>query len=269
MGAFGKIDQQHPDDNSSDSSFSLGSDDNHSTIEDESTSSSESDEPVKALTNEPTTAIVKPSSSDRIYEVARVSYRDFSFGIFTDSQEEPLRFFFEPIVLLDPTTVSIKLDHISKQNNLVRFKIKMWTEDLRSKVLDRLRSLPDLPNSSKIQLDDISVMPYEDLKLVKESEYIINNKSVRLAQKSTSYERLNDSVPFYFRCDSMDSARFLADNLRQQPDFLLEKCKLGLECQGLGLPSGSNPPDRRRATFEVSTLPLKTIEGKYCNNHFM
>ena len=103
-------------------------------------------------------------------------------------------------------------------------------------------------------------MPYEDLKLVKESDNIFNNRSVRLAKKSPSYERLSDSVPFYFRCDSMNSARFLADNLRQYPDFLLEKCKLGLECQGLALPFGSSPPDRRVATFEVS---------KYCNNHFM
>ena len=236
------------------------------------TTSTESDELEMDLTIfQPIHNITEQQlSSSRMDKVTKLKYENVVIDIFTDSRTEPRRFFFEPMVQLDPTTISIESssDKFVKEK-FVCFKIKMWTEDLRSKVLDRLRSLPDLPNSSKIQLDDISVMPYEDLKLVKESEYIINNKSVRLAQKSTSYERLSDSVPFYFRCDSMDSARFLADNLRQHPDFLLAKCKLGLECQGIVLPSGSNPPDRRRATFEVSTLPLKTIEGMYCNNYFM
>lgn len=210
------------------------------------------------------------SSNQQMDKVAKLNYENVVIDIFTDSKTEPRRFFFMPLVQLDPTTISIEAssDKFVKEQ-FVCFKIKMWTEDLRSKVLDHLRSLPDLSNSPKIKLDDISVMPYEEIKLVKKSDYVINNESVRLAKKSTSYERLSDSVPFYFRCDSMDSARFLADNLLQHPDFLLEKCKLGLECQGLALPSGSNPPDRRRATFEVSTLPLKTIEGKYCNNHFM
>jgi len=262
MGAFGKIDQQHPDDNSSDSSFSLGSDDNHSTIEDESTSSSESDEPVKALTNEPTTAIVKPSSSDRIYEVARVSYRDFSIGIFTDNQEEPLRFFFEPIVLLDPTTVSIKSDHISKKNNLVRFKIKMWTNELRSKVLDRLRFL-----YYDVELDDISVMPYEELKLVVKPGSIIEQKA-RLVEETIPYKRLSESIPFYFICDSEDSATILTYDLRQNTELTLERCKLALECNGLRLPSRINPsdmtpPDRPSATFNVSTFTEKMDGNKF------
>ena len=142
MGALEDINQQHPNDGSSLISFSLVADENQSTIKDESNTTSEFDESVIDLTNDqPNVAIAKPSSSNRMYEVAKLSYRDFVVGIFADKLDDPRRFFFDPIVLLDPTTVSIESDHFLKQNNLVRFKIKMWTKELRSKVFDRLQSI--------------------------------------------------------------------------------------------------------------------------------
>jgi len=188
-----------------------------------------------------------------------------------DNQTKPRQFFFQPIVQLDPTSISIEppSDKLVKEK-FVRVDIIMWTEDLRSKVLDHLRSLPCLSNSSTIQLDDISVIPYEDLKLVKESNYIINNKSIRLAKKATSYEKMSETVPFYFRCDSMDSASFLADSFCQHPDFLLEKCELSLECRGLALPSGSYIAIANLYViifliYDVTYLDMKTLQPPFIN----
>lgn len=220
---------------------------------------------------------IKPSSSCKhLHEVSKLTYKNVDIDIFmddtqTNEQTKP-RFFFEPMVQLDPTTISIESssDKLFK-DKFVRVEILMWTEELRSKVLDRLRSLPKFSNNNSftIQLDDISVMHYEEIQLVKRFDYIINDKSIRLAKKATSYELLSESVPFYFKCDSMDSARFLADNLRQHTNFLLEKCKLALECRGLAPTSGSNLSDRPKSTFVVYTLPRKTdseSKGNYCNS---
>ena len=249
MGALKDIDLQNLDDDSSDGSFSIFTDGNPNSIEDESSTSSESDESAMDLTIQSTViAATKPSSSNLIYEVAKLSYRDFSIGIFTDNLEEPRRFFFEPIVLLDPSTISIEPDHIFKQNNLIRFEIKMWTKELRSKVLDRLRFL-----YYDVQLDDISVMPYEELKLVVKPGSIIEQKA-RLVEETIPYKRLSESIPFYFICDSEDSATILTYDLRQNTELTLERCKLALECNGLTLPVKSLS-DRPRATFNVSTLP--------------
>ena len=253
MGALEDINQQNPDHDSSDGSFSLGTDDDHSILEDESNTSSESDELEIDSTIQPNATVAKLSSSNLIYQVAKLSYRDFSIGIFTDNQEDPRQFFFEPIVLLDPTTVSIESDHIVKQNNIVRLKIKMWTKELRSKVLDRLRFL-----YYDVQLDDVSVMPYEELKLVVKPGSIIE-QTARLVEETITYKRLSESIPFYFICDSEDSATILADYLRQNTELTLERCKLALICDGLGLSSRTISPekssDRPRATFDVSTLP--------------
>ncbi len=268
MGALEDIDQQHPDDHSSVGSYSLVTDDDQSIIEDQSNMSSESDEPAMDLTNQPTVAIVKLSSTNRICEIAKLSYGDFVIGIFTDNQRDPRRFFFEPIVLLDPSTVSMESDNFLKQH-LVRFKIKMWTKELRSKVFDRLRSLQPNLSTSGIQLDDISVIPYENIKLVVQPGGTVHS-SVRLVEKESSYKRLCESIPFYFSCDSLESATILADYLRANPEFILERCQLALECDGLVLTSQTVSPeksssDRPRATFNVSTLPIK-LERKIRGN---
>ncbi len=257
MGALEDIIQQHPDEHSSVDSFSLVTDENRSIIEDESNiTSSESDESVIDVANQPTVAVAKPSSSNQIYEISKLSFRDFVIGIFTDDRREPRRFFFEPLVLLDPSTVSIESDHLLKQH-FVRFKIKMWTKELRSKVFDRIRSF----QPKGIQLDDICVIPYENIKLIVQSSGTVR-PSVRLVEKETSYKRLSETIPFYFICDSEDSASILAGHLRKNPEFMLERFQLALECDGLVLGSQTISPeksssDRLRTTFNVSNLPIK------------
>ena len=72
--------------------------------------------------------------------IAKVKYLNFLVGIFTDSSEwNPSRFFFQPVVLLDPKITVNQTQGLLKQDYL-RLTIQMWNLELRSKVLERLKS---------------------------------------------------------------------------------------------------------------------------------
>jgi len=128
------------------------------------------DQPAGASGDSP----LKPS----MVQIAQVNHHNFLIRIFTDSSEEnPRRFFFEPVVLLDPKSIIAESFGFLKQD-FIRFTIKMWNQDLRSKVLERLRSLPSLANVI-IQEDDVCVMPYEEVQLVCDPGTGLNN-SIKL-----------------------------------------------------------------------------------------
>ena len=82
-----------------------------------------------------------------VVELTIVNYRHFHIRIFTDIIEKsrPKRFYFEPLVLLDQNSVASESHSFFKQD-VVRLTIQMWDHQVRSKVLDRLRSLPELRN---------------------------------------------------------------------------------------------------------------------------
>jgi len=70
----------------------------------------------------------------RMVEIAKLTYRDFIIGIFK-SKDSTHRFFFEPIVQLDPTSI------ITTQSNRLP---NTHQDAVRFRILDRLRSLPSL-----------------------------------------------------------------------------------------------------------------------------
>lgn len=185
------------------------------------------------------------AASSPLFEVAKVKYRDLLIRIFSDSLESSRRqFFFEPLVLLDPKSIVSK-SHGSLNQNFIQITIQMWNEQVRSKVLERLRSLPTFQNV-KIEEEDICVMPFEEVQLVCRKPGGIS-PSIRLQDEPKSYFRYNQNLDFYLICDAASSASVLADDFRQNPEFTLNGWQLKLQCSGLStktvtVPAGSEPP---------------------------
>jgi len=194
------------------------------------------------------------SQKDRLVELVKMSYRDFQIGIFTDSLETPpRRFFFEPVVFLDPRKIFSESHGLYKED-VVRFTVQMWTPDIRLKVLERLRSLPALANQV-IQLDDVQVIPFDDVQLAHNPECI--QKPMHLMNPPIPYRRMNESLEFYLLCDSPSLANQLADEFRRNPEFSLKKWQLRLVCRGLAL--ANHPAASVKFSFNVTPAPQGII----------
>lgn len=188
----------------------------------------------------------------QIVKVGELSYQEITIKIYADGAIEKNnnsspRFFFEPIVLLDPKSITIQSQELFKED-VVRFTIQMWTPKIRSKVLELLRL-----DNAELREKDVSVMPYEDVQLVGKLENI--QQSIKIMEDSTPYHRLNESLDFFFLCDSPSTAKILADNLRSYPNFVLRKWHLALECRGMTLDSPITNYERPLFKLVVSTFP--------------
>jgi len=190
-----------------------------------------------------------------IFEVAKVRFHDLLIRIYSDSLDSIRRqFFFEPLVLLDPKSIVSKL-HNSLQQNYIQITIQMWNDEVRSKVLERLRSLPTLQRV-QIEEEDICVMPFEEVQLVCRKSGGIS-PSIWLLDEPTSYFRYNQNLNFSLLCDAPSTASAFADDFRQNPEFTVKEWQLKLECRGLSsktgtIPAGSEPPT---SLFNISIFP--------------
>ena len=193
-----------------------------------------------------------------IDQVAKVSFENFIITIFTDTEKErsPRQFYFEPLVILDSHNIITESNDFLKQE-FVRFTVKMWNQEMRSKVLNRLRSLPSL-NSLVIQEDDVHVMPYKEVQLLfkpNPNGWHHHNDSIQLFNEPTPYNILRETLDFYILCDSALTADMLAADLRHNPGSTLNGLQLVMECRGLVLDNCSNSAGLKKpiAKFNVST----------------
>ncbi len=194
---------------------------------------------------------------EQVVEVGKLTYREFTIKIYTDAASDkkkiPPRFFFEPIVVLDPNSIIIQSQEFFQQY-VVRFSIQMWNAEIRSQVLELVRH--DQPELKEM---DVSIMPYEDVQLVGKPGSI--HHSIKFMEEATSYHRLNEKLDFFLVCDSSSTAKVLADNLRRYPEFVVRKWQLALECRGLSLNSSvtdgkASPMKRPIFKIDVSTFPI-------------
>ncbi len=202
------------------------------------------------------------NNNQKLIQIGKVTYHDSLIGIFTDSSEKnPPRFFFEPIVLLVPNSISCQTNELFKQN-VVRCSIKMWDSELRSKVLQRVQSMPNF-KTLKIHKEDIYVMPYQDVQLVLKPGSSMD-QSIQLMEDQqllSFHPRFNKMLDFYFICDSPSTATTLVENFKKYPGFILRKWKLALECRGLVLENNAGEPSKSPVvTINVSTLPEKLLK---------
>jgi len=137
----------------------------------------------------------------------------------------------------------------------------MWDSEIQSKVLERLRSLPAF-ESVKIQLDDVYVLPYEEVQLVAKQGGFV--KSIKMPDEPTSYRRLCKNLDCQFECYFPTEAAAVAESLKKNPDAILLNWKLALECRGLEpveyISTAAAIPNRPTWIFNVSTLPCDEVE---------
>ena len=203
------------------------------------------------------------NSTQPLIQVGEMSYEGTSIKIFTDraserSKNSHPRFFFEPIVILDPKIITTQSQELFKED-VVHFTIQMWTPEIRSKVLDRLRL-----KNFEVDEEDVTVMPFDEVQLVNKPESI--HSSIKIMEEAIPYHRLNEQLEFFMLCDSPARAQTLADNLRLYPAFVVRKWQLALECRGLGLNSSNTGDKRLSFKFIVSTFPA-TGQGNLNNSY--
>lgn len=213
-----------------------------------------SDQPPPLMVNCPTDLPSRVSGPPLIVEVGELSYREFTIKIFTEDKSlknnvSP-RFFFEPIVVMDSSSVVVIQPQELFQENVVRFTIQMWNPEIRLKVLELLRL--DDPD---VKEKDVRVMPYESVRLVGKRIH----ESIQIMEEATSYRRLNEKLNFFLLCDSPSTAKVLAENLRSYPEFVTRKWQLELECSGLAFSPSMTDNKRSLFNFIVSTF---SVDGK-------
>ena len=132
---------------------------------------------------------------------------------------------------------------------------------MRSKVLERLRSLKSL-NNVEIEDDDVSVMPFEEMLLVCKTGSL--PKSISLTAKPISFLRSNEQLDFCLLCDATSCANALAHDFRQNPEFTLNEWQLELECRGISTEYGTATAGLKRPTFSfnISIQPNDEIASK-------
>lgn len=199
--------------------------------------------------------------------ITQVKYHNLLVKIFSGSTGKNMqKFYFEPLVFLDPKSiVSKSRSHGSLKQDFIRITIQMWNLDIRSKVLDRLRSLECLQNASFGE-EDICVMPFETVQLVCKSGSL--PQFISLTDKRTPYLRSNEDLYFYLLVDESSSANVLAHDIRQNPEFyLINDWQLKLECSGFATesettPAGSTSTHRLTRSYTISICSPEVSSSK-------
>jgi len=191
--------------------------------------------PTPTAPTSTTTAPTPTPPSQPIVEVSKVSYRGSIIRIFAEaSVKNHSRFFYEPLVHLDPKSI-IAHPHGLLKWDVVRFNIEMWNSELRRQVLARVKSLKSLPNVT-VDEQDVYVLPFETIQLTHGVLTTINS-SVEggMMNTSKSYLRQSESLQFYLTFNSTSSAHVIAENFRLNPGYVLELWNVTLEGHGLDL----------------------------------
>jgi len=191
-----------------------------------------------------------PLKEPSIEEISRVTHKDSVVRIFTDSPRKSVhRFFFEPFVQLDPKTIK------SESNDLC-FKIKMWDPEIRVTVRDRLRLIPSLKNV-EIRLDDIYVMPYEEVKLIVKPGSVL--KSIKQNEEPIAYYiQLKESLDFHLQCEYSSVAAELVGDFKKNPEFVIKEVM------------SASKNKRPTWIFPVSTLPCDfDLEAKTQSRNYI
>lgn len=253
------------DDRSSVSSFAVVADNHYGNdVGDESDNTNKCFNGNQSEGNNGSSVIGSP-----LIEIAKISYRDLLIGIFTTKdlkEKQPRRFYFEPLVFLDPKSI-INESHGFFKQDFIRLTIQMWNPEIRSKVLERLQTLPDFDNL-KISGEDICVMPYENVQLISNSGAL--SQSIKFMKQSTSYFRSKENLDFYLLCDLPSTATALTADFRKHPEFTLNNWQLVLECKGLAVKSWDDTPlfKRPTVTFNVSIHPYEIASKSNKFNSF-
>ncbi len=187
--------------------------------------------PATKTTASKTTALTPTPQPPPIVEVAKVSYRGKIIRIYADaSVSNPSRFFFEPIVQLDPKTIIAQRVGFLK-TDFISFTIEMWNSELRRQVLARVKSLKSLINVT-LGEQDIYVLPFKVVQLQGINGPLANNTIWEVK----SYFRHGESLQFSLEWDSTKyPINNMVEEFRRNPGLVLWNWKMELAAQGMDL----------------------------------
>ena len=120
--------------------------------------------------------VAQAKAKDSFTRISQINHLGSFIHIFTDS---PSHFVFEPLAFLGPNITPMYDTQAPLKDFGVRLTIHMWNQELRSKVLEHLRSLSNFA-ASNIQNDDVNVMPYNELKLICDKAVLLKHLIRRL-----------------------------------------------------------------------------------------
>lgn len=194
-------------------------------------------------------------SNENLIDLIKVGYRGRYIRIYFNERSMFNRYFFDPLVQLDPNSISVESSSFF-QKYAVRFTIEMWNSEIRSKVFDRVRSLPlfyffRLPEGLKEE--DIYVLPFGEVQLVLKEGGIHPSVQLMADTPKPYYGQQKESLDFYLLCDSAASANAFAEDFRRNSEFVLEYMQLKLVCRGLSLTHQDKSRDEYVKEYNVST----------------
>jgi len=183
--------------------------------------------------------------SNPLVEVAQLTYRGSKIRIFTDSaKRNPPRFFYDVMAQVDPKSISMVPNYL--RNNVVTFTIAMWNRELLSKVLARVRALP---NHSKVTEKDIHVMPFTNVVLGHKPGSSSSHSSMTLSDARKSYTHREDNLQFYLLCNTSETANLFVEHFRCNPGLELNSLQFVLE--GYGLDFANNLGKGQHYSYDV------------------
>ena len=187
--------------------------------------------------------------------VIPMRYRHFRIKIFKQQSRRVARYFYEPVLLLDPSKIQSQVNKATGQA-YVRFLVQMWNEAVEAQVLDWIKSLP---GGANVQGFCVQAMPYDELRLVKSGDFD-TSAVYRLPIQSTPYHQLDQSLQLHVLCETKEAADSLAEAFRADPSFSIQD--LTLECT-IFKSTTSAEPNRKKSRPESGSSKNIVRSFKY------
>ena len=185
-------------------------------------------------------------SGPQFEAVYHMPYHHFCVKIYKAARE-PVRFLYEPIVLLE--SIAMHVDKASGQA-YISLTIKMWDAELTKQVENWIKGQP---GNQDVQEFYVEAMPFEEVQLVSK-ETNGSTAAYRLPEKPTPYRQLDQRLKFYLLCETKEAAAIVAESFQSDADFAVRD--LRLECNSIGNPAVKSQPKRARLDFSSCSTEI-------------
>ena len=128
------------------------------------------------------------SEDPNLVPIGRMPYRNFLICVYRKTGGESALFYYEPVVLFDPKTVVQNGDEVS-------FTVDLWNRTVQNRAVKFLR---EEVGEADLKSHQVSVMPYEEVRLVK----ISNEGYITLPESPKLYRNLSESLDFELKCEA-------------------------------------------------------------------
>ena len=191
-----------------------------------------------------------------LVEIYPMRYHHFHVKIYKQLSTPP-RFYYEPILLLDPLKTVSKFDKATEQH-YVRFTIQMWDQKVEEQVVNWIKRLP---GSQDVEDFCVQTMPFEKVRLVFR-DIPSTSKSYRLPEQWRTYQHLPQNIQFHLLCETKEAANTVVESFRADPEFSMQN--LALQCIFSAdpsiQPSANSSHHRKRPRIEGGG-PFSDIAG--------